>query len=227
MTKTASPTTVMVGERIKWTVTVTNNSTIAAADVNVVKVDERSFRTKVLSVKPSQGSCNLRSCSLGRLAPGGSATITIVTQATSPGVVINVVRVHAEEQESNYANNTASALARVTEAHVEGEHVAVLASCRTLVAAPTLLRAGSTSVVLATARDRAGRPIANVPVSTLGAGVDHRTKTNAQGVARLTLTPPRQGVILVSPSARVAAAAGARCTTRLAVLSAKATQVTG
>ena len=178
-------------------------------------------------MKPSQGSCNLRSCSLGRLAPGGSATITIVTQATEAGVVLNVVRVHSEEQESNYANNTASALARVTEAHVEAAHVAVLASCRTLVAAPTQLRAGSTSVVLATARNHAGRPIANLPVSALGAGVTHRTKTNAQGVARLMLAPPRQGVVLLSPSARVAAAAGTRCTTRLAVLSAKPTQVTG
>ncbi len=207
--------------------TVTNNSTLAAADVNAVKTNDRSFRTKVLSVKPSQGSCNSSGCSLGRLAPGASATIRIVTQATRPGVVLNVVRVYSEEQESNYANDTAAAVARVTETHVEAEHVVLQASCRTLIAAPTRLRSLSNSVVLATARDRAGRPIANLPVAARGAGVTHHTKTNAQGVARLTLTPPRQGVVLVSSSARVAAAAGARCTTRLAVLAAAQTQVTG
>ncbi len=218
MTKTASPTNVM--RRAEDRLDGDGDEQLDAGrrgrkrgeGERALVPDESPLREAVAGVVQLSG------CSLGRLPPGGSATITIVTQATQPGVVLNVVRVYSEEQESNYANNTAAAVARVTDAHVEAEHVAVLASCRTLIAAPTRLRAGSTSVVLATARNRAGRPIANLPVAARGAGVTHRTKTNAQGVARLTLTPPRQGVVLLSPSARVAAAAGTRCTTRLAVL---------
>src|SRR5262249_17875792 len=38
VTKTANPTTVVIGQKITWTVTVKNNSPTAAADVNVVKV---------------------------------------------------------------------------------------------------------------------------------------------------------------------------------------------
>ena len=91
----------------------TNASPVAAADVNVVKVSERPYRTTLISVTSSQGTCSRTSCDLGRLAPGASATITAVTRATQIGEILNVVRVGSEEQESNYLNNTASNLVRV------------------------------------------------------------------------------------------------------------------
>src|SRR5262249_61252141 len=81
---------------------------------NVVKVNDFSHRSEVLSITPSQGTCAARTCDLGRLAPGASATITGVTRATHVGVIVNTVRVGSEEQGSNYLNNTASASARVT-----------------------------------------------------------------------------------------------------------------
>jgi conserved repeat domain len=111
--KSAKPTTVLVGQKITWTVTVTNASLVAASDVNAVKVSESSYRSKLLSVTPSQGTCSLTSCDLGRLGPGASATITAVTLATQIGEILNVVRVGSEEQESDYLNNTASNIARV------------------------------------------------------------------------------------------------------------------
>ena len=107
--KSASPTSTVVGKKIRWTVTVTNNSTVAAADANVVRVSERAYRLNVISVTPSQGTCTLKGCDLGRLAPGAKATITVVTTAAKAGRVLNVVRVTSEEQESNYLNNTAAA----------------------------------------------------------------------------------------------------------------------
>ena len=91
----------------------TNASPVAAADVNVVKVSERPYRTRLISVRSSQGTCSQTSCNLGRLGPGASATITAVTRATQIGEILNVVRVGSEEQESNYLNNTASNLVRV------------------------------------------------------------------------------------------------------------------
>ena len=56
--KTVEPTTVVVGGRLTWTMTVTNRSSVAAADVNGVKLDDpRSFRTRLISLRASQGTC--------------------------------------------------------------------------------------------------------------------------------------------------------------------------
>ena len=129
---------------------VKNASSVAAADVNVVKVSESSYRTKPISVTPSQGTCSLTSCDLGRLGPGASATITAVTLATQIGEILNVVRVGSEEPESDYLNNTASNIVRVVGPF---KPPSVTSVCRTLGAAPELLRAGTTSVVLTTARE--------------------------------------------------------------------------
>ena len=65
--KTAQPTTALLGQRITWTIKVTNASPVAAADVNVVKVSERPYRTTLISVRSSQGTCSRTSCDLGRL----------------------------------------------------------------------------------------------------------------------------------------------------------------
>jgi hypothetical protein len=209
-------------------VTVTNNSTLAAADVNALKVSDRSFRnTKLVSVKASQGSCHPGGCDLGRMAPGASATITIVTQATQPGVVVNVVRVQSEEQESNYANNTAAALVHVTRpsSGVAGAEVAV--SCHSLTVAPQRLAAGTTSIVLTTARTRMGQPVRGLTIYLRGLGLDRRARTNASGVARFVITPSHTGLVMFGRGPRALAVAGAPCTTLVGVLTATHTEVTG
>ena len=46
--------------------------------------------TTLVSVTPSQGTCSGNptvDCNLGALAPGGSATITIVVTANQPGTI--------------------------------------------------------------------------------------------------------------------------------------------
>src|SRR5262249_27613105 len=200
VTKTANPTTVVIGQKITWTVTVKNDSPTAAADVNVVKVNDFSHLSQVLSITPSQGTCTpaTRSCDLGRLEPGASATITAVTRATDVGVIVNTVRVGSEEQEANYLNNTASAIARVTGPlrPPPGARVEAAAVCRTLTAVPSRLQAGSTSIVLTTARDRFGRPVRGLAVRMTGLGFNRQARTNARGVARFALTPPRNGIIV-------------------------------
>ena len=54
--KSAQPTTALLGQRITWTVKVTNASPAAAADVNVVKVSERPYRTTLISVTIVSGN---------------------------------------------------------------------------------------------------------------------------------------------------------------------------
>ena len=222
VTKTAAPTTVALGDKIKWTVTVTNNSTIAAADVNVVRVSERAYRVRLISLTPSQGTCGAGACNLGRLVPGASATITAVGEATGIGRVLNVVHVSSEEQESDYLNNTAAALVRITrpiKEAVEGavKDAAESRSCNTLVAAPEVLRVGTTSIVLASARNRFGKPLPGLTVRLLGVGLDQAARTDRHGTARFSITPTNHGIVHFV-HARVIAGVSSRCAVRLAVL---------
>jgi hypothetical protein len=222
--KSAKPTTALLGQKITWTVKVTNASSVAAADVNVVKVSESSYRSKLISVTPSQGTCSLTSCDLGRLGPGASATITAVSLATQIGEILNVVRVGSEEPESNYLNNTASNIVRVVGPFKPPPETV---ACRTLGAAPAVLRQLTTSIVLATARDRFGTPVAGVTVHARGPGVSGHAKTDSRGIARFTVTPTASGFVAFSGAQRSPAAAGPVCTTYLAVLSPNPGSVTG
>jgi Domain of unknown function DUF11 len=206
-------------------VTVTNASSVATNDVNVVKVSEHSYRTQVISVTPSQGTCGTSGCDLGRLAPGASATITAVTKATRIGAILNVVRVGSEEQESDYLNNVAAVLVRVV--GPLRPPPASNAVCRTLVAAPRALRAGQTLIVLATARNRFGAPVPGVIVHARGSGVSKRPRTNARGVARFTVTASSPGLVSFRGAPRAPAAARTRCATFLAVLRAATPSLTG
>jgi hypothetical protein len=223
ISKTVRPTTAVMGQKLTWTMTVNNQSPISANDVTVVKVSEHSYRTKVLSVTPSQGTCTLTSCDLGRIAAGGSATITVVTLATKIGEILNVVRVGSEEQESNELNNTASALARVIGPFRPPPQTP---ACRTLGVAPKHLRAGTTSIIIAHAKNRFRASVSGITVHMRAAGVRATATTNSAGIARFTVTPRQAGFVVFSGSPRTAAVARS-CTTFLAALKAKPASVTG
>lgn len=224
VTKSVEPTVVTVGGRLTWTMRVTNRSSVEAADVNGVKLDDpRSFRTRLISLEASQGTCRPYTCDLGRLAPGASATVTAVTRATRVGIVVDIVRVGSEEVESSYHNNVAAALARVIGPL---EPPVALGVCRTLTAAPRSLRSGRSSVVRVTARDRFGQPIQGLQVRATGAGVDKRARTDRGGVVRFSVTPARLGLVHFT-GGRAKAAGPLRCRTLLGVLEAEDTIVTG
>ena len=225
VTKSVAPTTVSVGGRLTWTMTVTNRSSVAAADVNGLKLDDpRSYRTRLISLTASQGTCRPYTCNLGRLAPGASATVTAVTEAVRVGLVVDIVRVGSEEQESSYRNNVAAAVARVV-GPLSPPLPAV--RCRTLTAAPRLLESRRSSIVRVTARNRLGKPLVNVVVRARGAGVRHEARTDAQGVARFALSPEHGGLVLFSSRGHASAVGGPVCRTLLGVLGAANTQVTG
>ena len=222
--KSGKPAAVPVGGLITWTMTVTNRSAVAAADVNGLKVeDPRSFRTRLISLKTSQGMCRPYVCDLGRLAPGASATVTAVTRALRVGPVVDVVRVGSEEIESDYRNNVASALVRVIGALRPPTAPTV---CRTLTAAPRLLQAQRTSVVLLTARNAVGRPLVGFPVRNRGAGIAMRARTGRDGVARITTMPARVGLILFAGGRR-RVVERPTCITVLAAVASRTTRVTG
>ena len=208
---------------------VTNRSSVAAADVNGLKLnDPRSYRTRLISLRTSQGTCRPYTCNLGRLAPGASATVVAVTEATQVGIVANVVRVGSEEVESNYRNNVAAAIARVIGPFrpPPGGNM-----CRILTAEPSALQAGRRSVVRVTARNRRGQPLSGLAIRARGAGVNLVARTDRSGVARITMLPTRVGrVFFASGGQRTLAQRRPRlpsCVTLLGVLRASPTQVTG
>ena len=223
--KRGQPAAVHVGGRITWTMTVTNRSSVAAADVNGLKLnDPRSFRTSLISLKSSQGTCRPYVCNLGRLAPGASATVVAVTRALRIGPVVDIVRVGSEEIESNYHNNVASALVRVVGAFRPPKLPTV---CRTLTAAPRVLQAERTSAVLLTARNPLGRPLVGFPVRVRGGGIMARGRTNRHGIARMTIAPTRVGLIVFAGGRRPVLRGRPTCITVLAALQVRATHVTG
>jgi hypothetical protein len=101
------------------------------------------------------------------------------------------------------------------------------AACRTLGAAPKKLRVGTTSIVLTTARNRFGAPVAGVTVRMRGPGVSGRAKTNKRGMARFTVTPTRPGFVLFRGGPGSLSATAKVCATFLAALGARAGSVTG
>lgn len=223
--KTGKPAAVPVGGLITWTMTVTNRSSVAAADVNGLRVnDPQPPRTELVSLESSQGTCQQGVCNLGRLAPGASASVTAVTKALRVGPVVDVVRVGSEEIESNYRNNVASALVRVIGALPPSKFPKI---CRTLTAAPRRLQAQRTSVVLLTARNRLGRPLVGFPIRARGASIALlRARTNRHGIARMTVAPSRVGLVLFAGGRR-RVVHRPTCITLLAVLGTRSTRVTG
>jgi hypothetical protein len=205
--------------------TVTNRSSVAAADVNGLKVDDaRSFRTRLISLTASQGTCVPYTCDLGRLAPGASATVSAVTEATQVGVVVDIVRVSSEEIESNYRNNVAAAVAYVNGPFIPPVRVN---RCDTLTIGPRVLRSGRLSVVVLTARNRLGQPLAGFRVHVRGPGVDQTVKTDRRGTVRRTVLPRRTGLVFFTGIPRRLTGGGMHCRTLLGVLAASDTRVTG
>jgi uncharacterized repeat protein (TIGR01451 family) len=95
------------GTNVTYTITVTNNGPASAANVTVT--DPAPANTTFVSQTPSQGSCMTGSCTLGTLANGASATISLVVTAGSTfGPVTNTATVSSSNVDNNPANNTAT-----------------------------------------------------------------------------------------------------------------------
>jgi uncharacterized repeat protein (TIGR01451 family) len=111
ISKTGAPNPVTEGNNITYTVTVSNNGPGDASSVSMV--DTLANLLAYVSATPSQGSCSEASgvvtCSLGSIANGASATVTIVAgtpDVLEPTVVTNTATVSGAETDPDSANNT-------------------------------------------------------------------------------------------------------------------------
>ena len=109
LTSNDSPDPVLVGDQLSYSVTVTNNGPSTATNVRISALWNAPFT--VNATGQSQGTCEagvVLLCSLGSLASGGTATVTIVGTPTSVGVLTKTVTVQADESDPVPGNNSAA-----------------------------------------------------------------------------------------------------------------------
>jgi uncharacterized repeat protein (TIGR01451 family) len=123
ITKSGAPNPVLSGNRLTYTVTVTNNGPTSATGVTVT--DPLPDSVHFNSVTASQGTCTRTTttnplpkggtltCSLGNLANGASAAVTIVVTATTPDTLTNTASVSGNEADPSPGNNSATATTTV------------------------------------------------------------------------------------------------------------------
>jgi uncharacterized repeat protein (TIGR01451 family)/gliding motility-associated-like protein len=106
ITKTSSPSFIVAGENLTYTITVTNIGPDQALDVKVT--DNIPSELGVVSITPSVGSWSAPEWSLGNLASGSSETLTIVASlpSGSTGTLTNTATVSSQTSDPILANNS-------------------------------------------------------------------------------------------------------------------------
>ena len=114
-----APDPVLVGGTLTYTISVTNKGPSTANQVTVTNTLPASFA--FLSATSTQGTCSNANngniiCSVGTLANGASATITVRVRPTQNGSFTATARVSALQVDPIASNNNASAVTTVTPA---------------------------------------------------------------------------------------------------------------
>jgi uncharacterized repeat protein (TIGR01451 family) len=113
--KKADHANVYPGQKLTYTLTVSNGGPDAASNVNVT--DTASLSLNVLSAKPSQGSCKVGrplTCALGTLASGKQATIKVVAKVKGLGTESNSASATSASKDPIPANNLDGVRTKVT-----------------------------------------------------------------------------------------------------------------
>ena len=189
ITKADRPDPVFVGARLTYTLTVRNAGPDTATNVRVS--DALPAATTFVSVTSSQGTCTggrVVRCSLGSIAPGGRAVITIVVRPTEPGALINTATVVGAEPEANTANNRAS-----TPTLVKGPFRPPVATCPALTVHPRSLSAGQRGLVKVLVTDK-GRGVRGVRILIKGPGLWKAATTDGRGRVAISVRPPSAGI---------------------------------
>ncbi|KQX50045.1 MULTISPECIES: DUF11 domain-containing protein [unclassified Streptomyces] len=120
VTKTGT-TAVSIGDRATYTVTVTNSAASTAPATGVTLTDTLSGTGATLvSAVASQGGCTTTTtaatCSLGSLAVGASATVTVTAEPRAVGTLTDRATAAGSPQDPTTSNNTATATTSVNNA---------------------------------------------------------------------------------------------------------------
>ena len=201
ITKSAAPNPATLGNQVTWTMVVTNNGPNNATAVTMA--DPVPAGMSFVSVASSQGTCTggaLVSCTLGNLNVGASVTITLVTTASATGTIVNTATTVAKEQETNTANNTASA-----SVVVQGPFVPPVKYCTAVAVSPKSLFVGRKNTLTMKVTQH-GKAKAGVKVRIKGSTISLVSKpSNRKGVVKQTVKPMKAGIVVFSPVATRAA----------------------
>jgi uncharacterized repeat protein (TIGR01451 family) len=109
-----TPTTLTPGGGVSYTLTATNSGPDPALNTTVQNLlpAGATFSGAISSVGSCSGSTTL-TCSLGTLAPGAAATITVSGSLGQPGTATDTAAVHAPATDPNPGNNEVSIVASV------------------------------------------------------------------------------------------------------------------
>ena len=106
-----SPSSVIIGGNVTYTITVTNNGPNGTTNVTVT--DALPAGVTYVSATPSQGTCNGTStvtCNLGTMSNGSTATMSLIVTTTAANATLtNTASVTSGITDSTPANNTATA----------------------------------------------------------------------------------------------------------------------
>jgi uncharacterized repeat protein (TIGR01451 family) len=118
LSQSLAPAAPTVGNDLTFTLTVTNRAPVPAP--GVVLTDPLPVGVTFVSAMSSQGSSAVNGgtvqCSLGTLAPGASATVSVVVRPTAPGSLTNTARVTGALLDPAPSNDVATATATVVPA---------------------------------------------------------------------------------------------------------------
>ena len=110
VTKQATPTRVILGDRVRYLVTVRNRGPATARAVTLV--ERQTYGNRTLTLSASQGRCRgapPRFCVLGALPTGRTATVTVTFRPRSVGRFRNVVATNTATRALTLRGKTAAA----------------------------------------------------------------------------------------------------------------------
>jgi uncharacterized repeat protein (TIGR01451 family) len=196
--KTDSPDPDVLGNQLRYRITVKNNGPSTAH--NVQMSDPLPIGVAFQSVSTTKGTCTggqVVRCQLGTLNRGASVTITVLVKTTQTGVVTNTATTVGREAESNTANNRAT-----TTTLVKGPfRPPVVNACYAIAVTPHLLTAGKRSTLVLSLRTL-GKPAKNIHVRVTGPGIRKTSgPTNARGIVRISVKPAKPGILSFQPVA--------------------------
>jgi large repetitive protein len=114
ITKHVNRRVALVGERLGYTITVSNHGPDTAT--NVMVTDVLALPVPVISIHPGQGRCQAGppiTCTLGALHPGARTTLTITAVTTIAGEQTNAAGVISQSRDPHPSSSLAAATTRI------------------------------------------------------------------------------------------------------------------
>jgi uncharacterized repeat protein (TIGR01451 family) len=238
--KDATPQVQLVNGQadITYTVRVRNEGPNQAHEVSLVDAAPTGV-TFLAVTQPPAGSCTvtsaLLSCALGTLGPGVERSVVVTARVTQTGTYVNSATATGNGKDTNGANNTDDASTLVTAPATPPAapaptpkpvskprprpHVSI---CRVLKVTPGMVKANGNRQLVVAKVTHSRNPVEGVAVHFGGKGLSKVVRTNAEGVARISIAPRTAGIMLVKITS-----AKACNTARIGVIGAFEPPVTG